>query len=500
MAAVILNALFGKKKETPKPATWPIPNFDWRSAVQAYASPVFVPQQDQGANPSNLPLHQPIYAHPETDPESANDMLWHPEQPLTGTFLDQFQEQTIDNVATIRNSNMPDGLLPHFKEGDIGLRYIPAQDPYEFKPPKTELLQEELRGNSFARQNNVHGNLDLSTLYGKRYAELNQKGNGPLGALDNYSLWDTDAGNVPSKMERELGLAELTANVDVARRGWGGAKEVTERFEGFHPRTRIFPYKESFMSLRPEIKSRPGIPYLGVAASYNPSLGLLQLPDNEDVTNYTRDMLPTEAQASQREARIMNVPLRRTERTTVQYPYTGAPGTVAWSQEALRPSCINTIPKNMTNTHVMGAGALAADAIADVQACNAEGMLTGRVNNNEPKATLKGYTTITAGAQGYWPQRDATSQAVQYWPDFPGAAVRRVTPDIRMDIDPSLIQAYTSNPYTPAITNMPYPYGVCGETPSTQFQPASLPSAGAGCNAFPVEPLAQLPPYAAVAV
>ena len=495
-----------RKPQPQSTQTRPLP----RPSPQYMQEAVHVPEDSQGAHPGNLPMHQPIYAHPETDPERANAQLWNlPSEPVdTGCFLDAFQEMTSDTPQSIKNSNRPEGLLPHFREKDVGLRYIPAQEPYEFRPPKTELFHAELRAATNNRENNVHGNLDYATMLGKRYAQLNHRGSGPTGALDHYNMWEMPVGNCPTTQELQTGIA--AEEVESCERGWFGAKVTTRQHEGEHPRVRIYPRKEGFMSLRQQVFSRGEHGYSGAEHSYNPSLGRYETPDNEDTTLYTREPLPGTHKGPGVPARIEHVPIRRTERATVQYGYTGAPGETSLYQEALRPSCINPHAKNMVTTHVMGApndphqgghagrnaqdvvrttlsetntlaaarsehGALGVDTIADVTASGSHGG-GGRVNSNESRGTLKSFTNISAGSTGYWHQRNAEHTAMQYWPDHPGAEVRRVTPTIRQDIDPTLIQAYMSNPYTPPITNLPYPYATCGILPASQHTDAEQSS------------------------
>jgi hypothetical protein len=421
----------------------------------AYSPPVYLPEGSggYGDHPGNLPPVQPIYASPETDPERANGWVWQPEHKPTGTFEDAFVETTVDTPETIRNSLQPEGQMPSFKRKDQALRYIPAMDPYEFKPPKSELLTDEATESHYTRQGNVTGNHDYSTMYGKRYAQTSLRENGPAGALDDYTMWDTAAGDCKTKQERDLGIDEES---DPGERGWFGARTTTRRYEGEHPRDRIFPRKEGFVSLRQQVFSRPGIPYAAVSGNYNPSLGRYEMPDNEDTTNYMREPMPELHRGPGVPARIENVPIRRTERTTVQYPYAGVPSDTLRGEDAGRTIPVyarETLGELLTESAARtNNGALGVDTIAD---CGG----SGRVNNNEPRETLKDYVTVTAGAAGYWNQRNAEHQAVQYQPDFPGAEVRRVTPDIEMDINPDLIQAYRSNPYAPPITNMPGSFG-----------------------------------------
>lgn len=383
-------------------------------------STVYIPQGSQDEHPGNLPTHQPIYALPETEPVVNNAYQWNWSDPNTGSFEDAFVNRRQTNrPEEIKNSMTPYGLLPHFKASQQSTLYRESLEPAEFKPAKTELTYTESYENPYIRQNNTHGNIDLSSGMGKRYAQQTSRNNGPEGAKDYYTLWNT-----PTE-----GNCVDTNNVEPCLRDWFGAKQAIKKFEGFHPRVRIFPRKERYISTNPTYPMRPEAGYRGGALDMAPNLGLYQAPDNEDVTLNSRAPLPTSHAGGSQQPKIGNVYAK---------------------------------PKNMVTTSVMGVGGMDLDGIGDAGADN-------RINNPESRGSLKTLTTISAGAMGYWPQRNADDQHVQRMPDFPGAPVRRQLPDIRRDIDPDLIAAYRANPYTPAITNMPYPENDCGMASSVQY-------------------------------
>lgn len=364
----------------------------------------YVPQGSTEQDPRNLPTVLPYYALPETNPEMMNQRSYHLGKPKkTGSFLDAFEETLlIDNVADIKNAWHPNGPQPNIKMKNQSTLYIEAQSPMEFKPPKREVYHSELYRPSNIVDNNVFGNLDYSTGYGKRYAKLSVKENGGLGAKDYYTMWDNETKQDPTV-------------------GWFGKGQITRRYHDHlgNLEDRVYPPKESYMSTRQEIGMRiMAPPYAGVALDLAPALGRYEFPDNEDVIYYTRAPLPT--------------------------------GGETGDLPTLRPSCINVKTKNMVNTPVYSHGCLDLGTNADI-GINED----GRVNNNSARGSLKDFMTLSAAnATHLIPNK--TRQSMQIWPDFPGCEVRRVLPDIRRIIDPDILQPYMSNPYTPKITNMPY--------------------------------------------
>ena len=77
--------------------------------------------------------------------------------------------------------------------------------------------------------------------------------------------------------------------------------------------------------IRQQIYGRPEHPYQGVALNLAPSLGRLELPDNQDITEYTKAPLPQVHKGG---------------------------------QPALRPTCINAKPKNYVQTPIYSHGHL----------------------------------------------------------------------------------------------------------------------------------------------
>lgn len=321
----------------------------------------FSQQAIDGTTENYLPDIQPTYINPDYDP--SRNIPLKPKQALTGEFEDSFQSIVSDDPKYVTNLFNPLGMTPNQNRRN-GTNYIEALTPFEFKPPKMERPMEWARGEQFYPQNNVHGNQNFTTLVGEKYATWSSKANSSQGALNDVSLWDMKG----------------MGGEDPETGGWRGTMMAERKFEGYHPRTRIYPYSERFISTKPVIHSRPGIPYAGIAADYRVPLGIYEPPDNLDVTEYTREPLPTGYDAGDFPVHIGNVDLRGTKRKT----------------------CIEE------------------DA--------------GGINH-----------LIS----------DKTSQIIQYYVDFPGAEVTKVTPEIRMEIDPTIIQGYLANPYTPPITNMP---------------------------------------------
>ena len=428
LAAAASAASGGKKSKSSKRSTasMPLPPVPDPSGL------VYIPEASMSKHPGNLPSHKPILADPSTDPETANTYNWQPDawkQKKTGDFMDSFHLYTQDTPATIRNPMNPDGLLPHFKRKLQSTNYIEPQDPYEFKPPKSEIRFEELHGDPFIAQNNVHGNGPIY-LMDNRYAEMSSKDNSGSGKLDTWSLWENPkAAAMKSKMDIEMEEVEKEYFMDGVdgTGGWGGSKGITKRFEGFHPRDRLFPRKESYMSRNPQLYDYPGVVDKGVESQQIAQLGRYEVPGNADVDEYYVEPLPT-ASRTEMGPRIGTVVLKNQYRESTNIPYASHGG------------------KDL-------------NMIADAQG-------NRRVNPNIPPVTKKQLLTETASinrALNYQGEH-----LVSRNPTF-NHSTRRVTPTIINEIDETLLQPYLANPYSQRITNLQYPKNLsCGKVAATE--------------------------------
>lgn len=426
----------GKKDTQPTPTQ----SNQGTMVPQDESSLVYIPEASMDKHPGNLPTHVPVYGDPETDPGMANTYKWKQDawkEKSTGSFEDNFHEYTDDTTSSIRNRLRPDGLLPHFKRKLQSTLYIPAQEPYEFKPPKSELMFEEMHGSPWFKQNNVHGSGPYY-LYDDRYAQMSAKSNSAQGARDNYTLWeDPKAAECKTKTDVELESAENQYMQDQGAgdctSGWFGTKGITQRFEGYHPRTRIFPRKESYMSRNPVLFDRPGIADGGPENAKIATLGRYEVPSNSDIAEYHVEPLPTDA-PGYRQARLGSVVLKNTYR-----------------------SCTNVAYANH--------GALDLGDGADA------GSSERGVNRNIPPVTKKQLLTNTASSMNYM-NFDDTGKLTGRNP-LHQTITRKVTPDIRMDIDETLLAPYLSNPWTQPITNLQYPMNQsCGKVEATEGLPA----------------------------
>jgi hypothetical protein len=447
MASLLLGGLIAlaaaasskSKDESPKPKPaasqgTKVPDTNTYDA----SSLVYIPEASMDKHPGNLPTHVPVYGDPETDPHMANTYKWQKDAwqtKETGSFEDNFHEYTEDSTSTIRNRMRPEGLLPHFKRKLQSTLYIPAQEPYEFKPPKAELMFEEMHGSPWFQQNNVHGGGPYY-LYDDRYAQMSAKSNSAQGARDDYTLWDDPkAAACKTKTDLELDNEEaryIQEQGGQCTSGWFGTKGITQRFEGYHPRVRVFPRKESYMSTNPQLYDRPGIADVGPEGGKVAQLGRYEVPSNADVDEYHVEPLPTDAPAP-RQARLGSVVLKNTYR-----------------------SCTNVAYANH--------GALDLGEGADAE--------TGRrVNRNVPPVTKKQLLTNTASSMNFMNYDD--TQKLTGRNPLMEVVTRRVTPNVRMDIDESLLAPYLSNPYTQPITNLQYPMNQsCGKVEATEGLPA----------------------------
>lgn len=276
---------------------------------------VYIPQGSQDEHPGNLPTVTPVYGNPETAPEMANTREWDFNEPRTGSFEDAFHSLRIDRrPSDIKNTYMPHGLLPQFRQSTQAPLYIEPLQPSEFKPPKTELYNSEATETPFVKQSGVLVPPQYANNIGRRYATMSKKENGPSGAFNDYTLWNTtESENCDDETNPEL-------------RDWYGAKTVTERFEGVHPRVRIFPRKERYMSTKQQFYNRPEHPF-SHSQSVSGRLGRLELPDNLDVTEYTRAPLPNKNKGEQ-PIRIARIELNRTERPSTN---------LSWAPQGLLP-------------------------------------------------------------------------------------------------------------------------------------------------------------------
>lgn len=425
MASLLLAGLIGlaaassakksKAQDLPAPAVY-----------NQQSAPVYVPQASMSRHPANLPTHTPVLANPETDPESANTIQWQPDawnQQKNGTFLDMFHELSIDNASTIRNTNMPDGLIPQFKRKLQSTYYTEPLDPYEFNQPKREVPFEELHGSPWVADENVNGNGPMY-LMDSRYAEMSSRSNAGSGAMDGYSLWDNPRA-VAMKSRQEIELADAEAQyftehgVD-GTQGWGGTKGITKRHEGYHPRDRLFPYKESYMSKNPQLYDYPGVVDSGPEGQTIGQLGRYEAPGNADVDEYYVEPLPTSSLVD-KGPRIGQVILKNQYRESTNIPYAGNGG-------------------NDLN------------AIADAGG-------NRRFNPNVPPITKKQLMSETA----------SINNSLNYQADAPVGrnplftyTNRRVTPTIINEIDESLSQPHRSNPFASKLTNLQYPYNTSG--------------------------------------
>lgn len=443
VAGLLAVAAASVSKSKPKTnALPPPPRQQPRKQFSQAAPPVYIPEASMDRHPGNLPTHTPVYGDPATDPEMANAYNWQSnawKDPKTDSFEDSFHEFTQDNSSTIRNRNMPEGLLPHFKSKLQSTLYIEPQTPYEFKPPKSELTFQEMHGTPWVKQNNVHGDGPFY-LYDERYAQMSSKSNSALGARDDYSLWDNpDAAKCRTKQQTELDTAEaayIDDNGDACTTGWFGTKGITKKFEGFHPRARIFPRAESFMSTNPQLYDYAGIADVGPEGSKIGQLGRFEVPSNADVDEYHVEALPNSAPAF-REARQGTVVLKDTKRQFTNIPY--------------------------SNHGMLDLG--------DNSSMGQE----QRTNRNVPGVTKKQLMTNAASTMNFLNYDD--TQKLTTRNPLEQVITRRVTPSIRNEIDETLLAPYLSNPFTQPITNMQYPINQsCGVVAATVGLETDLPA------------------------
>ena len=88
------------------------------------------------------------------------------------------------------------------------------------------------------------------------------------------------------------------------------------------------------------------------------------------------------------------------------------------------------------------------------------------VNNMDERPTRKSHF-VSAAAPIYHLNFDDSGKLTRGNPLYSGDPVRKVSPEIHLDIDPALIQPRLANPYAPPITNLPFPYAVFDTVNST---------------------------------
>ncbi len=297
---------------------------------------------DNPSAPDILPRVLPYYNMPDTDERNPHNYPGPPrdkpdlEDQGAGTSLAQAFDSNRGyrdtgpndwGAGDVTNTLFPQGLFPLFGRTAQTPLYIEALEPEYFKPPKSTVLQDDLRQEPMP-QPDVYGAksiVGLSRDYVDPYTKF-RSGSGALNDLYPGAIpgGDADAGPGP---ERYAGY------------GFGNGEKFTLRTGGFHPRLRPFRMPESqqkqlYFSLRnPSFAvGRSGSIY----AEGRGELGNYETPFNAYVKEYHREAMPTAGLTSDRMRANPAVVLRCNSRQDQYIGWAGPKGTDDRAQENLR--------------------------------------------------------------------------------------------------------------------------------------------------------------------
>lgn len=316
--------------------------------TQAQPSKLKVPQvpenkEEEYSNhpeaPDILPRVIPHYNMPDTDERNPHNYPGPPNdvQPLEdaghGTSIQGafFSNRGYANKPNgwgpgdVTNTLEPQGIYPLFGRAPPGPLYIEALESEYFKPPKSTVLQDDLRQEPMP-QPDIFGDKSITGIT-RDYIDPYTKFHSGSGALN-----DLYPGSIASASGAEPGT-------NVTGYGFANGEKFTLRTGGFHPRRRIFRMPESqrkqlYFSIRnPSFAvGRSGSIY----AQGRGELGNLELPYNSYVKEWNRPPVPNAGLTSNRMRSNPKVVLKCTSRENQYIGWAGPRGTSERAQEELR--------------------------------------------------------------------------------------------------------------------------------------------------------------------
>ena len=305
-----------------------------RSEVPSVPENVEEQYADNPSAPDILPRVLPYYNMPDTDERNPHNYPGPPrdkpdlEDQGAGTSLAQAFDSNRGyrdtgpndwGAGDVTNTLFPQGLYPLFGRTAQTPLYIEALEPEYFKPPKSTVLQDDLRQEPMP-QPDVYGAKSIVGL-SRDYVDPYTKFRSGVGALN-----DLYPGAIPGGATK-------------AGYGFGNGEKFTLRTGGFHPRLRPFRMPESqqkqlYFSVRnPSFAvGRSGSIY----AEGRGELGNYETPFNAYVKEYHREAMPTAGLTSDRMRANPAVVLKCNSRQDQYIGWAGPKGTDDRAQENLR--------------------------------------------------------------------------------------------------------------------------------------------------------------------
>lgn len=285
--------------------------------------------------PDFLPTVLPYYNQPDVDERNPHNYPGPPRDKKYKDIEDLGKGTTLSEAYnTTRGYNdLPNGFGPNDVTNTNNVKgiwpligrtaetplYIDALEPRYFKPPKSTILQDDMRREP-QKQPDVFGDKSIVGL-SKDYIDPYTKFRGPAGQLDYLY-----PGAIPGSSK----------NPDY---GFSNGEKFTLRTGGFHPRQRIFQMpeitrKQLYFSIRnPNFAvGRSGSIY----SQGRGELGNLELPYNSYVKEYHREPLPNAGLTENKKRANPGVVLQCTTRPEQQIGWMGPRGTSDRTQETFR--------------------------------------------------------------------------------------------------------------------------------------------------------------------
>ena len=294
-------------------------------------------KEEQYANhpeaPDSLPRVLPYYNMPDTDKRNPHNYPGPPTQNVNiedighGTTVAEafgsnrgYADKTQGwGPGDVTNTLNPQGLYPLFGRTPNGPLYIEALEPEYFKPPKSTILQSDLRQEPMP-QPDVFGDKSIVGL-SRNYIDPYTKFRSGRGQLDN------------------LYPGAIAGGENNAGFGFFNGEKFTLRTGGFHPRQRIFreppsQRKQLYFSIRnpSHAVGRSGSIY----SEGRGELGHLELPYNAYVKEYHREPMPNAGLVTNKKRANPEVVFNCNNRQDQYIGWAGPKGTSDRTREDLR--------------------------------------------------------------------------------------------------------------------------------------------------------------------
>lgn len=450
------------------------------------------------SDPHALPKIIPKYNMPDTDDTNPhnypskieNEKIDHVDND-GGTSLEVAYGQTRGfcdaekfGPADIRNTNNSDGVYPLFGRTPLTPLTIDPLEGKYFKPPKSTILQDDLR--EAPKPNSI--------VFGAQPITAELRSN----VVNPYTKFNSASGQL-NHMYPSQPCATTRSY------GFSNGEKFTVRTGGFHPRQRLYrevpsTRKQLYFSIR---NPSSAVGRIGsIVSQGRGELGALEIPYNAGVKDWHREPMPTAGIVSNRQHINPSTVLKCTTRPDQYIGWTGPAGSTGGQSDLRLKSICTTsstmcgkgrdvIPNKTTmfsltpigehavgqgrgpvesnavtprdtnrgcydaNTMRVFGGSLPLDGVADaikpIQSSCSNTYVGGcadhdtkRINGNNLRATQKDTGMFFNINRPFHSTRTLAPQYTEY----PKPVDRKVTPMIRMNIESSLLNPYKQNPYT----------------------------------------------------